>query len=81
MLVLEVTNARERFPLENVHGEKRPSLTLAESAVHLLRVLRDGGSARSRQLPLPRRLCIFGALAYFLVVQLHLADVQLVSAR
>lgn len=76
----EFTNAPEGFRRRMRAARGGPSLTLAQSAVHLLRVLRDGGSARSRQLPLPQRLRVFGALAHFLVVQLHLADVQLVSA-
>lgn len=57
------------------------SFTLAESAIHLLLVLWDCRSARGCQFSLPQCQRIFGALAHFLVAQLHLADVQLVPAR
>lgn len=57
------------------------SFTLAESAIHLLLVLWDCRSARGCQFSLPQCQRIFGALAHFLVAQLHLADVQLISAR
>lgn len=55
--------------------------TLAECAIHLLLVLWDRRSAWGCQFSLPQCLRIFGALAHFLIVQLHLADVQLISAR
>lgn len=56
-------------------------LTLAEGTIHFFLVLWDRCSARGCQFSLPQSLCIFGALAHFLVVKLHLADVQLISAR
>lgn len=57
------------------------SFTLAESVIHLILVLWDCRSARGCQFSLPQCQRIFGALAHFLVAQLHLADVQLISAR
>lgn len=57
------------------------SLTLAECTIHLLLVLWDCRSAWGCQFSLPQCLRIFGAPPHFLVVQLHLADVQLISAR
>lgn len=60
---------------------KRTALTLAESAVQLLLVLRERRSARGCQLSVPQGQRFCGALAHFLVVQLHLADVQLIPAR
>lgn len=62
------------------HTHTYTSLTLAESTVQLLFVLWDRHPAWSRQFSLPQCQRVFGALAHFLVVQLHLADVQLVSA-
>ena len=55
-------------------------LTLAEERLELLLVPLDLGPAGDAHLLLPEGLDVLGVLAHFLVVQFHLANVQLISA-
>lgn len=70
---------KSSLPLSYRHTYR--SLTLAECMINLLLILWECRSAWGYQFSLPQCLSIFGALAHFLVVQLHLANMQLISAR